>query len=231
MEHEYTSHKSKTKSWTTASDSINAKSNSWVLFERDLFHFDAPAFEHNKRDIAFKHILSSSCAAASVMSSLLLLLSFLLLQLPYNVTLASMLLHEQSSFDSLLYFSLCHVLFLRVLASTSVSVFFVCSRLFNINGNGSNVHTQFMNAFEYGVLWHFEIKKEKKRVHCELSTVWMIFFLSLSLECYVSMLLAQVEMVLKYYIAVIHWSLFEPSSQPSAKWAPSAQAWELGISL
>lgn len=140
-----------------------------------------------------------------------------------------MLLHEQSSFDSLLYFSLPRPPFLRVLASTNVSVFFVCSRLFNINGNGSNVHTQFMNAFECGVLWHSEIKEKKT---CTLWTQHCVDdFLrsfSLSLECYVSMLVAQVEMVLKYYIAVIHWSLFESSSQPSAKWATSAWSWGVG---
>lgn len=55
---------------TKPSDSINSKSNSWILFERDLFHFDAPAFVHNKRDIALKqHILSASCAAASAIVS------------------------------------------------------------------------------------------------------------------------------------------------------------------
>lgn len=58
--------KRKTNRRTKASDSINSKSNSWVLFERDLFHFDAPAFEHNKRDIVFKHIFNSLCAASAV---------------------------------------------------------------------------------------------------------------------------------------------------------------------
>lgn len=120
---------------TKASDSINSKSDSWVLFERDLFHFDAPAFEHNKRDIAFKHILPFSVCSSFCWGRWC---SFCCCNcrtsLHYRQCCCMSKVHS-----IVCYISILATFFLR--PCFDKCVFFVCSRLFNINGNGSNVHT------------------------------------------------------------------------------------------